>query len=205
MRNQSFAPTPFRAESISPRLRWDSRYNQMGPAATTEIRPLLSHWLPELPRQGTALDIAAGAGRHSLALAARGLTVHAVDISVQGLQLLRRRMTDSMTIFPIVLDLERGWLPQTHYQVIVNFLFLERAVFPTLRNRLMPGGWLVMETFTVEQLQLPHKQHLRRNFLLEKGELYKTFAGMEILFYDEGLHDGNYTAQLVARSGGNRI
>lgn len=159
----------------------------------------MTRWLPSFPTEGLALDIAAGAGRHSLALAQHGLYVHAVDISFEGLKILKDAASASQKITPIILDLERGWLPHAEYDVIINFLFLERAVFPAMKQRLKPGGWLLIETFTVEQLTLPHKAHLRRHFLLEKHELYDIFADMEIVFYNEGLSYGNYTAQLVAR------
>ncbi len=184
----------------SPRLRWDSRYAACGDhALPPEPRQFLVDWLPRLPSSGLALDIAAGAGRHSLALARHGLAVHAVDISFNGLSVLASRTPKDAGITPIVLDLERGWLPKAKYDVIVNFLFLERAIFPMILRRLRPDGWLVMETFTVEQLTLPHKAHLRRHFLLEKQELFQTFAGLEMVFYEEGLFNGNYTARMVAR------
>ncbi len=199
VRRRSFLPDPT-AERLPPRQRWDTRYAQfLDSKLPTQPRDFLMTWLPSLPKTGLALDIAAGAGRHSLALAEHGLTVHAVDISFEGLRLLKRATRPPEKIVPIVLDLERGWLPHAQYDVIANFLFLERAVFPAVKQRLVSGGWLLIETFTVEQLTLPHKKHLRRHFLLEKHELYDIFSDMEIVFYNEGLAYGNYTAQLVAR------
>ncbi len=198
-RRRSFLPDPT-TDRLPPRQRWDARYAHFEDSGLpSQPRDFLTSWLPSLPKDGLALDIAAGAGRHSLALAQHGLRVHAVDISLEGLRRLKKSTRPPEQIVPIVLDLERGWLPHAEYDVIVNFLFLERAVFPAIKQRLKTGGWLLIETFTVEQLTLPHKAHLRRHFLLETHELADIFSDMEIVFYNEGLAYGNYTAQLVAK------
>ncbi len=198
-KSRSFLPDPT-AGRLAPRQRWDTRYAEYGVSKLpTQPRNFLMDWIPSLPTNGVALDVAAGAGRHSLALAQHRLTVHAVDISLEGLRILQKTAPPEAHVTPIVLDLERGWLPKANYDVIINFLFLERAVFPAIKQRLVSGGWLLIETFTVEQQTLPHKAGLRRHFLLEKRELCDAFSDMDIVYYHEGLSYGNYTAQLVAR------
>jgi len=194
---KSFAHDPYR--KLPPKARWNARYLDFGNMKMQAPRALLQTWLPKLPTCGLALDIAAGAGRHSLALAAHGLSVHAVDVSIEGLKLLNEKKLPDMNIQPIVLNLEHRWLPQASYDVIINFLYLERVIWPELRRKLAPGGWLIMETFTVDQLQFPHKKHIQRSFLLEHDELKDKFSDWNILFYEEGLHKENYSARLVAR------
>ncbi len=201
MRKRSFIPNLLPEHKLSSKEKWDGRYAKFSLTERLNVAFFLSQWLPELPQQGLALDIAAGGGRNSLALARRGLTVNAVDISYQGLHLLKRRMPSGLNIQPIVLDLERGWLPETRYQVILNFFYLERAIWSMLETRLAPGGWIIIETFTVDQLQteMARKRHIRRGFLLEKGELLDAFKFLKILYYDEGKHQKGFTAQLVGR------
>ncbi len=198
--SKSFIPDPY--QKLPAKARWNARYSDFENAKLAKMREpreLLQTWLPKLPTHGLALDVAAGAGRHSLALAGHGLHVHAVDISIEGLKLLNKKKDTAMNIQPIVLNLEQGWLPRASYQVIINFLYLERAIWQTIRRQLAPGGWLVMETFTIDQLKFPHKKHIKRDFLLEREELKAGFSDWEILFYDEGLHKENYSARLVAR------
>lgn len=198
--SNSFAPDPYR--KLPPKARWNARYSDFGNAKLAKMREpreLLQTWLPKFPTHGLALDVAAGAGRHSLALADHGLRVHAVDISIEGLKLLNEKKSSVMNIQPIVLNLEQRWLPKAMYQVIVNFLYLERSILPIIRQRLIPNGWLIMETFTVDQLKFPHKKHIQRDFLLEHDELRDSFSDWDILFYEEGLHKENYSARLVAR------
>lgn len=195
----SFAPDPLPENKIPAHVRWNQRYARMTSTDMTDVSPLLAAQLANLPRRGHALDIAAGAGRHSIALAQNGLMVDAVDISVEGLRLLKARAGPDLPICPLVIDLSLGWLPERCYDVIVNFFFLERAIWPQMENRLAPGGWLIFETFTVGQLALPNKRPVRRAFLLEENELRHAFPELKILFYQEGIYRGKATARMVAR------
>ncbi|HEY85414.1 MAG TPA: class I SAM-dependent methyltransferase [Chloroflexi bacterium] len=206
MRSRSFIPNLLSDERKLPaKEKWNKRYANFNLTERLNVTPFLGRWLPKLPQRGLALDIAAGGGRNSYALARRGLTVNAVDISCQGLHLLKRRTSPGWDIQPIALNLERGWLPKAQYQVIVNFFFLERAIWPILKSRLAPGGWLIIETFTVDQLQtkMARQKYIRRDFLLEKGELLEAFKFLKILYYDEGEHQKGFTAQLVGRAMNN--
>lgn len=188
---------------LSPRERWNQRYANLPKGARSEPLPYMLRCLPRLPRRGCALDVAAGLGRHSLLLARRGLHVDAVDISRKGLQIARNRarqtnLTDQIRF--IVADIERPWLPQATYDVVVVLFFLYRPLFPLIKDRLAPGGWLVYESFTIDQETTPHSNRpIRRELMLQPGELRAAFAGLEILFYDEGDHHGKATARLLAR------
>jgi protein-L-isoaspartate O-methyltransferase len=138
-----------------------------------------------------------------LALAQHGLQVDAVDISGQGVHLAHQRAIEagltSAQIRFIVADLERPWLPQRGYEVILVSFFLYRPLFPLIKKHLRLGGWLVYETFTTAQALNSNHQTMRCDFLLEPQELKEVFADFEILFYDEADHAGRATAQLLAR------
>lgn len=191
------------SHAMAIRQKWNQRYTELHPTARHNANPFVTSCLPNLPTTGHALDIAAGAGRHSLALARRGLHVDAVDISWQGLHLTRQRLESaglSHRAQCIVADVERGWLPRRSYDVIVTTYFLCRPLFALIKKRLSPGGWLVYETFTVQQLEKPyHRGSSRQEFYLAPGELRAAFAEFNILFYDEGDHQDRQTAQLLAQ------
>jgi 2-polyprenyl-3-methyl-5-hydroxy-6-metoxy-1,4-benzoquinol methylase len=182
------------------RQRWDDRYAAFTPQERQEPTPFVAACLPKLPQHGWALDVAAGAGRHSLALARHGLQVDAVDLSCQGLRLARQRALEAgLAIRFIVADLERPWLPRRSYDVILVSFFLYRPLFPLIRACLQPGGWLVYETLTAEQKFRSNHQPTQPDFLLQPGELRAAFADFEILFYAEVNQDQRATAQLLAR------
>lgn len=185
---------------LAPRQRWDERYAVLSLKDRREPTPFVAACLPRLPEQGIALDVAAGAGRHSLALARHGLQVDAVDISCQGLHLARQRAKAAgVPIRLIAADIERPWLPHRQYDLILISFFLYRPLFPLIKERLRPGGWLIYETLTTAQRTGWGDQPLHREFLLEPGELQAAFADFEILFYDEADHGNRATAQLLAR------
>ncbi len=192
----------------SPQDLWNERYATLPVHARLEPTPFVASCLSQIPVRGLALDVAAGAGRHSLALARLGWQVDAVDISGQGAWLARQRAVAAglgAKINFILADIERPWLPHRGYDLILVSYFLHRPLFPLLKAQLGPGGWLIYETFTIDRLdqvrQKPpaHQRPPRREFLLEHHELFDAFADLKILFYEEGSHEGRATAQLLAR------
>lgn len=200
----SLAPSAITPERLPPRQRWDERYASLPPQARAEPTPFVAFCLPYLPGHGRALDIAAGAGRHTIALAQHGLQVDAVDISAQGLKLAQERalaaaLTPGRHVRFILADIERPWLPQAGYDVILVSFFLHRPLFPLIRARLRPGGWLIYESFTIDQAAAPSDHPIRPDFLLKRNELRNTFSDFKILFYDEGGHNNKATAQLLAQ------
>ncbi|HEX9926892.1 MAG TPA: class I SAM-dependent methyltransferase [Anaerolineae bacterium] len=192
---------------LPPRRRWDERYITLPAEARMEPTPFVTACLPKLPQQGHALDIAAGAGRHSLTLARHGLQVDAIDISWHGLRLARQRAlaahpSPGRQIRFIVADVERPWLPHAGYEVILVSFFLHRPLFPLIKARLKPGGWLVYETFIAGPETSSDGHAMRRDFLLEPDELKDTFADFEIRFYAESQDRAKATAQLLAQKPG---
>lgn len=199
MNDPSSPSTVYRLSST-----WDERYAAFAPEDRREPSRFVAACLPQLPQHGYALDIAAGAGRHSLALAQHGLHVDAVDRSRQGLRLAQQRAVEAglkpgKDLCLIVADLERPWLPRRDYDVILVSFFLCRPLFPLIRARLRPGGWLVYETLTIHQTFGPDRQPARPDFLLQPQELKDAFADFELVFYDEVNQNQRATAQLLAR------
>ena len=189
-----------------PRQKWDNTYASLSADERRRPTPFFSQCLPQLPTEGRALDIAAGAGRHTQALAERGMQVDAVDISRQGFLLARRRIEESdpallARIQFILMDIEQDCLPCGQYDVIVVSFFLHRPLFPLIRQQLNPGGFLLYETFTLEhKTRSRYHNHSSPGFFLNPNELKITFSDLEILIYDEGNHSGRYTARLLARN-----
>ena len=181
--------------------RWDQRY--LKGASLREPSPLLVESAHLLPTVGRALDVAMGAGRHALFLAARGLEVIGVDISPVAVEICRREAARlGLPITAICADVTTYPIPQEAFDVVLDFYFLERELCPRLEEALRPGGLLFFETFTTAQLALgwgPRNPH----YLLRPGELPSLFPHLEPLLYREGLiHHGprpTAIASLIAR------
>ncbi|HVJ29660.1 MAG TPA: methyltransferase domain-containing protein, partial [Gammaproteobacteria bacterium] len=92
--------------SAAERDKWDARYRDGAYEGRTYPTALLATWLPYLPR-GRALDVACGAGRNALFLAANGYEVTALDISGVGLDRGRRAAAErGLTVDWLCADLD---------------------------------------------------------------------------------------------------
>ncbi len=185
------------------RARWDERYLTGDWCDVDRPAKIVEEAEAWLEPPGLALDVACGAGRHSLFLARRGFKVIAADISWEGLQRLARHARDeNLDIQIIHADLERFTFPPEIFDVIVNTRFLLRSLFPLYRSALKPGGLLLFESFTVDEIDVLGGD-IRREFALERGELRDAFSDFEILSYEEGVFEEpegeRGLARLVAR------
>jgi tellurite methyltransferase len=151
--------------------------------------PLLAQ-TAELLAPGRALDMACGAGRNAVYLAKLGWQVMAVDRSPAAIARLRERAA-GLSIEARVADLERHELAiePGEYDLICDFYYLQRDLFPAIREGVRPGGTVVAAI------------HLEGSFALRPGELREEFAGWKILYYSELAErvDSRRSARMVAR------
>ena len=161
----------------------------------------LTKVLPLLPA-GQALDLACGRGRNALLLAERGYAVTAVDASEEGLIQLREEARQRGLVIDLLQqDLEaEPHLPAEEFEVVLQFFYLQRSLFPMLKQAVKPGGVAVIRTFSHAGPWAGGPGH--PEYALEQGELLRIFAGWEILLHEEGLdkaHRGGSLAGVVAR------
>ncbi len=182
------------------RTSWNSRWKEKGPDSL-EPDPWLVKVLPLLP-QGAALDIACGQGRNALFLAERGFAVTGYDVSDQALAQLRAEATKrhvDLTLHQA--DLEGcPPLPRSAFDVVLDFFYLQRTLFPALTESLRPGGVLVVRTFS--RAGNFSGGLINPDFVLEPGELLRIFSGWDILTHEEGIEPskkGGSLAGIVAR------
>jgi len=149
--------------------------------------PLLDTFSALFKRQGKPiLDLACGHGRNGLHLQTQGLAVHFLDKET----LLLTRLQTEQHIPPehcFNIDLETGQqvLIPHRYQGILVFRYLHRPLMEQIKAAIEPGGFIIYETFTVENRQFgrPH----RDAFLLQEKELQAIFHDWDCLYYFEGI------------------
>ena len=161
--------------------RWNQRYRQTDYAGNLAARPFLVENAALLPTQGLALDAAMGLGSSAGFLLQRGLRVIGADIAAVAVRQAKKRLPGLQAV---LIDLDTFYLPANCLDVIVNFYFLDRALWPIYRQALRPGGVLVFETLTQDQRQ--DAPHLDPISLLQSGELRQAFADYQELVYREG-------------------
>jgi SAM-dependent methyltransferase len=146
----------------------------------TEPSSWIVRWAHLITPGGTVLDVAAGTGRHTLWLAARGHRVTAIDRDGEAMAALAGHAE------AIVADLEDGaWpLPGRVFDAVVVTNYLWRPLFPLLTASLASGGVLLYETFAAGNETVGRPK--RADFLLGHGELLGVAAGLRIVAYEDG-------------------
>jgi len=152
---------------------------------------------------GPGLDVAAGAGRHALALARAGRRVEAIDRDpARCAALAAQARSEGLPVAVVCADLERMPLPTRRYAMVVNTLYLDRTLVPALVRALVPRGLLLFETFSAGQLATGHPRNPA--FVLAPGELLRLASGLQVVAYREGPveRDGEtvHLASLAARA-----
>lgn len=191
--------------SENERLDWDRRYAEGEYVPRTWPSPFLEEWLDRLP-PGRALDVACGAGRNALRLAAAGYEVEAIDISQAAVDMARKEGDRrGLNVTWRVDDLDAAVLGTGSYDVITVVRYVNRRLWPHLIQALAPHGWLLIEHHlqTTADVDGPSSPEFR----LAPQELLRAFGSLRILHYEEGVEPakqerkGYALARLVACQG----
>ncbi len=187
---------------LADRIRWNEKYRKQD--CPRKVAEIVRRFAALAPGR-RALDVAAGNGRNALFLARRGFTVDAVDISEVGLS---RFAGKNARVRPVCVDLDEFDIPRERYDLIVNILYVNRRLFPGLREGLRPGGVLIFESLLAPSDPSAAAER-RRDYYLRENELLHSFLSLQVLSYRELESEGEgeesrRLASLVARrrSGG---
>ena len=162
-------------------------------AAAEDPSPWVVRFAPHIRADGSVLDVACGAGRHSRFLAGRGHRVLAVDNDAVSLQTL----CGAAAIEILNADLEGGNWPfaGSRFDGIVVTRYLHRPLLAPMMDALAPGGVLIYETFAKgnERFGRPRSPE----FLLQPGELLEVVRGhLHVLAFEVGYVDAPKPAMI---------
>lgn len=180
---------------------WDERYAS-GKYSSAEPHKLLIRFAGKL-KPGKALDLACGAGRNAIFLADNGWNVTAVDNSSVGIDIAEKRAAEKgVEVDFRVADLEKGEfeIQSNAYDLICDFYYLQRDLFPQMKTGVKIGGIIV------STIHLYDTGGDTSPFLLNDGELREYFRDFRILHYyetsltdkDPGEHHRR-TAEIIAK------
>jgi hypothetical protein len=180
-------------------VKWNERYRLNAEPSYQQPREFLVEQAAHLPTSGLALDVAMGLGGNAGFLLERGLKVIGLDVSEVG---ARRAKTRWPNLMAAVFDLTRFNLPPASFDVLLNFYFLQRELWPLYRRVIRSGGVLIMETLLIDNLI--KRPDYNPDYLLQPDELRRAFRDWEVIVYREGWVDrgGRWpraVASLVAR------
>lgn len=192
---------------IDEKASWNQKFSD-GSHTSLEPDPFLvsayEEFLSGQPA-GAALDVAGGAGRHSIWLAQRGWRTSLLDISDVGVGLAERNASRALgpvrkefLIHAEVADLNQTKnLGAEQYDLVLVFFYLQRELFPALISALKPGGFLVYKTYTTDQQRFSGGPS-HPMFLLQPNELLQAFQSLRVLHYHETVQNKG-VAELVAQ------
>ncbi|MCP4982222.1 MAG: methyltransferase domain-containing protein [Gammaproteobacteria bacterium] len=166
------------------RDKWDQRYVEDSYHKNNPV-VLVADWLEKIP-PGRALDVACGAGRNAILLAQSGFQVDAIDISIEGLKQARQKAErQGLSINWIEKDLDESFEFDLDYDLIIIMWYVNLALIKRLCDCLTSGGYLICEEhlITAEEVIGPTS----KNFRVASGALREALAGLDIVFYEEGV------------------
>jgi SAM-dependent methyltransferase len=161
--------------------KWNTRFQSSG-HNLSHPRAFLEEYIDQFPKRGWAIDVAMGTGHNANLLAERGLNVLGVDFSIVALEKAKQKY---QALNVTLINLPEINLKEKSQDVILNFWFLDRKLFPLYQRWLKPGGLLMFETMRFDPES--GQSHSRPEFLVQPGELMTEFSGWEFLVYDENI------------------
>lgn len=181
--------------------RWEAQY-RANAASSAPASPFVTEALAAIgAATGVALDLAMGEGRHALAAARAGWSVVGLDVSSTAAQRVQAAArAESLPVHAVVADALTFPFAEARFHLVICSRYLERGLAPAIAASLAPGGYLVYETFTVDQPALGWGPK-NPDFLLHPNELVRLFPTLRVLRYeDRTLPEHGALASLLARA-----
>lgn len=180
----------------------DAAKTAAAPGRLWEPTAMLAELLSQISA-GSAADLACGAGRDAVYLAAAGWHVVGVDHLDSALERARELARHYCVGFDpprwLRADLEsEAFVLEQRVDLVTCFRFLHRPLWARIRQYLRPHGHVICETFTTEHRARHGKPH-GAAFVLEAGELPELFPGFRIRHFSEDWRGHAHTARLWAQ------
>lgn len=194
----NFASAQQKLQSKSSKERWNQRYSREMYVYGKEPVAFLKQKISVL-KKGHALVLAMGEGRNAVYLAQTGFDVTGVDISEVAIEKCKKLAAErGTTVNTVVADLINYDMGKSQYDLITNFYYYEKSLFPKIIDALKPGGMFILEQFSSDHPKLGAKFGPRNpDYLVKPNELLEIFKSFRILYYedavvelDEGMHKG---------------
>jgi SAM-dependent methyltransferase len=151
-------------------MSWDERYSK-GDHANLRPMAFLTALAERTAPGSRVLDLACGAGRHSLLFAAHGCAVTSVDSSQVALEILCDRDARVETVLADLTTFDPG---EELWDLIVVTMYLQRSLFASIRRWLKHGGLVAMAIPLVDERT--GVKPMNPDFLLRPGELASKFS-----------------------------
>lgn len=174
------------------------------------IQEWVDNYLPDFLAEGvfenarpSVLDLGCGGGRDAVFLARQKMQVIAIDKESRVLKRAKSlaQANGAQVQFKCCDLSDKQCLPQKKFDLIVGVRYLNRKLLSKLPELLNSGGFLLWETFVVDDTPLDSPKN--PNSILQPGELAETFRGLHIIIDRiQKLPDGRPVNAFIARKSG---
>lgn len=157
----------------------------------------------ELLKKGKTLDIAFGLGQDSLFLSKKGFSVTGIDFSPQAKQLAEKNISSSdLSLEYKTADIELHLFGLLQYDsIIMNYYRPQNnRVYQEIIKSLKFGGTLLIESYLIDEInEALGKEDDYKNFYFKHNELLRNLNPLRILYYREGMVNGQNRVQCIAQ------
>ena len=163
---------------------WDERYGEAELTYGVEPNDFLREMAPRIP-PGPVLGLGEGQGRNAVHLATLGHAVTAVDQSPVGLARARELAASrGVTLTTVAADLADFDLGRTPWSGIISIFChlpsaLRRSLYPRCAAALAPGGLMILEAYTPDQLDYGTGGPKEVDLLITLAELRSLLPDLE--------------------------
>lgn len=170
---------------------WNDRYEGDDYFFGTAPNDFLKSVAGEIPSDAKVLCLADGEGRNGVYLAQLDHQVTSVDMSSVGLEKAEKlAAANNISIKTIQADLSEYDLGEAQWDSVVSIFFhippkLQQIIYPRIIRSLKPGGLLILESYTPEQLKFGTGGPPVAELMLTFGLAQSAFGEMEFLHAEE--------------------
>lgn len=170
---------------------WEQRYSAAEYAYGTEPNAFLVAQAKRLTPGAKVLVVGDGEGRNGVWLAAQGFAVTSVDYSAAGLEKARRLAASrGVRIETVYADLTEWQWPVESFDAVVSIFVhfpsaIRRRLHEAMLAALRPGGEVIMEAFTKDQLRYRSGGPPNEDMLFSAELLAEDFAEAKMRVLDE--------------------
>ena len=150
----------------------------------------------------SVLDLACGNGRNGKFLLTQGFSVQFADRNQAALTEIKHELEQPLyhqhktraSFWNVDFEGKNfAELAHQQYAGIIVMRYLHRPLFEQIKQAIVPGGFIVYETFTLQQAEFGRPKN--PDFLLALGELKRYFSGWEIKHSFEGITHSETSGQ----------
>jgi len=169
---------------------WDERYSREEYIYGTEPNEFLKSKLAAL-KPGCILFPAEGEGRNAVYAASLGWETHAFDLSVEGQKKALRLASSKNISINYWIQSLANWNPEPDQYDCIALIFvhlpegLRQQVHQSALRALKPGGTLILEAFTPNQLPRTSGGPKIAELLYTKEQIENDFASIETKLLQE--------------------